>query len=76
MKQENKKLLLVGAGVIGTLCAIAAIKKLKEKPREPEYGDYDDDFDEPFFDDDLDPDYVPSMGSIDIHFHMKEENDE
>ena len=30
MKQVNKKLLLIGAGVIGTLCAITAIKKLKE----------------------------------------------
>ena len=76
MKQVNKKLLLIGAGVIGTLCAITAIKKLKEKPLAPEFDDWDDDFDEPFFDDDLDPDYVPPHGSIDIHFHMKEENDE
>lgn len=76
MKQVNKKVLLVGVSVIGTICAIAAIKKLKEKPREPEYDDWDDDFDEPFFDDDLDPDYVPPMGSIDIHLHVKEENDE
>lgn len=56
MKQVNKKLLLVGAGVLGTICAIAAIKKWKEKPLEPEFDDWDEDFDEPFFDDDLEDD--------------------
>ena len=85
MKQEHKKLLLVGASVLGTICAIAAIKKRKEKPLEPEFDDWDDDFDEPFFDEDFDPEFrtepydpnfVGPVGSVDIHVHLKEENDE
>lgn len=87
MKQVNKKILVVGASILGTLCVVAAIKKLKRKEAESAFDDYwdDEDFDEPFFDEDLDPDfrtepydpdYVGPVGSVDIHVHLKGEDDE
>lgn len=46
MKQGNKKLLMVAAGVLGIVCTIVAIKKLREKPQELEFDDWDDDLED------------------------------
>ncbi len=77
MKQVNKNNLLVGASIFGMIVVLAMVKKLKKKTYDLEHDDFwdEEDFDEAFFDG-LDSDHELPHGSIDIHLHMKGEENE